>query len=98
MDSLTEEQWDKIARRYRTLIEPRMWRYATNDAYEVARDAVGSVAYAAGNDAAGYTAFMASGMDAGVAVGYAAETATYELIGCIENPVIVPLFEGFVAG
>lgn len=38
---------------------------------------------------------MASGYDAGVAAGYAARWATYELIGCNENPVVVPLFEGF---
>jgi hypothetical protein len=94
IDGLTEEQWDQVDRHHRALIEPRMWRSGPPD-WIVGVNA-SYAAYAAGK-AAGYVAFMASGYDAGVAAGYAAEWATYELISCIENPVVVPLFEGFVA-
>jgi hypothetical protein len=93
MDSLTETQWNEVARRYDAL-DSAAWSaawYAAGDA------AVSAAGYTARN-AAGYAAVSAASSAAWYAAGYAAMDATYELIGGIENPVFVPLFEGFVAG
>jgi hypothetical protein len=79
MDSLTEDNWKEVSRRYDALDDA-----AGNAArYAAAR-------YAAGNAAAGNAAAGATAAAAAVA---AAWDATYELIEGIENPVFVPLFD-----
>jgi hypothetical protein len=85
MDSLTADQWKEVARRYRAL------DYA---AWSAARNAAGSAAWYAARNAAG----SAAGDAAWDAAGSAAGSATYELIGGIEKPVFLPMFEGFAAG
>jgi hypothetical protein len=98
MDSLTETQWNEVARRYRAL-DRAAWsaacyaaRYAARDA---ARDAAGNAARNAAWDAAGYAAGYAAWSAAGYAVGY----ATYELMGMHtllndgKTLLFVPLFD-----
>jgi hypothetical protein len=85
-DSLTEDNWNEVARRYRAL-DP----------------AAGYAAWAAATDAAlihraeHRQAVLAAGDAASATAGYAAwaaaRSATYELIGDIENPVFVPFFD-----
>ena len=84
MDSLTEDNWKEVARRYRAL-DSAAWsvaryaaRYAARDAaWDAARDAAGYAAWCAAWDAARGAAWDA----AGDAARYAARDATYELIG-----------------
>ena len=101
MDSLTEDQWEEVARRYAALDEAA-WDAARSAAWDAAESAAGSggrsAAWDAASDAARSGAGYAASDAARSGAGYAAGTATYELIGGIENPVFVPLFEGFVAG
>ena len=68
IDSLTETQWNEVARRYRAL-DPAAWDAAGYAAGSVAGYAAGSVAREAAWSAARDVA------------GYAAWYATYELIG-----------------
>jgi hypothetical protein len=68
MDSLTETQWNEVARRYRAL-DLAAW------------SAAGSAAGDAAVSAAGYAARSAAGSAAVSAAGYAALDATYELMG-----------------
>jgi hypothetical protein len=72
MDSLTETQWNEVARRYRALDHAA--RYA-------ALDAAGSAAESAAGCAAGYAARNAAWYAARYAARYAAGYATWELIG-----------------
>ena len=67
IDSLTETQWNEVARRYSAL-DPA--------ARDTARDAAGSAA----RSSAGYAAWYAA-WDAAWSAGSAAGSATYELIG-----------------
>ena len=83
MDSLTEDNWNEVARRYNAL----------DSAARYAADATASAAW----DAAGYAAGDAAGDAAGYAARDAARYATYELIGDIENPVFVPLFDNLAS-
>ena len=96
MDSLTEPQWEEVARRYdaldpaardaaRDAAGSATW-YAAGYAAEyaaryAARDAAGSAAWYAARDAARYAAWYAAGSAAGYAASDAARYATYELIG-----------------
>jgi hypothetical protein len=80
MDSLTETQWNEVARRYRAL-DPAAW----------------DAAWSAAGDAASYAASYAAGYAAWDAACDAARDATYELIGDIENPVFVPLFDNLAS-
>jgi len=89
MDSLTEPQWEEVARRYDAL-DPAA-RYAARDAAGyAARDAAGSAAWDAAMDAAWDAA--------GYAAGSAAWSATWELIGMHtllndgKDLLFVPLF------
>ena len=68
MDSLTEDNWKEVARRYNAL------DYA-------AREAAWDAAWDAARDAAGDAARDAAWDAARDAAGYAAWDATYELIG-----------------
>jgi len=84
MDSLTKDNWKEVASRHYALDSAA--RYA---AWSAARYAAGVAAWDA--------AWSAAGVAAWDAARDAAWDATSELIGGIENPVFVPLFEGFVA-
>jgi hypothetical protein len=63
------------------------WSAAGDAAWSAAWSAAGDAAWSAAGDAAAWSA-----------AGDAARIATYELILGIENPVFLPMFEGFVAG
>jgi hypothetical protein len=76
MDSLTEDNWKEVIRRYDAL-DPA--------ARNAARDAAWNAAWGA----ARYAAWDAAGDAAWFAAGY----ATSELMGGIEKPVFVPLFD-----
>jgi hypothetical protein len=76
MDSLTEDNWKEVARRYDALDHAA--RYAAGNA---AGDAAGYAARDAAWYAAGNAAWSAAGNAAGDAAGYAARSATYELMG-----------------
>ena len=84
MDSLTEGNWNEVARRYRAPDSA-----ARNAARIAARDA----AWDAARIAAGAAAGNAAGDAAGPAAWGAARYATWELIGKIENPLFLPLFD-----
>jgi hypothetical protein len=89
MDSLTANQWNEVARRYRAL-DYAAWYAAGSAARNAARDAARDAAW----DAAGSAAWDA----AWSAAGYAARNATYELIGMHtllddgKDLLFVPLF------
>jgi hypothetical protein len=101
MDSLTETQWNKVARRYDALDSA-----AGDAAMYAAGDAAWYAAGYAAGDAAGYAAGSAArdaardaaGYAAGSAAGYAAGYATYELMGMHtllndgKDLLFVPLF------
>ena len=91
--SLTEDNWKEVARRYNAL------DYAARDAakYAARYAARGAAWYAAGSAADGSAARGAAGSAAEYAAGSAAYYATYELMGDIENPVFVPLFDNLDA-
>ena len=100
MDSLTVEQWKVVADRYRNLDYAA--RYAAGSAAgsaaeSAAGSAAGYAAWSAARNAAWNAAWDAAKYAARYATWDAAGYATYELIGGIENPVFVPLFEGFAA-
>ena len=88
MDSLTEPQWEEVARRYDAL-DPAAWYAAGSAAEYAARDAAWDAArsaawYAAGDaawDAAWSATRYAAWSATRYAAGYAAWYATYELIG-----------------
>jgi hypothetical protein len=84
MDSLTEPQWEEVVRRYYA---------ARGAALDAARDAARVAAWDAARDAARVAAWDAAWYAARDAAWYAARYATYELMGGIENPVFVPLFD-----
>jgi hypothetical protein len=87
IDSLTETQWNEVARRYRAL-DPAASYAAWDAAWDAARDAAWSAAWYAARDAAGDAAWSA------------ASYATYELIGMHtllsdgKDLLFVPLFNG----
>jgi hypothetical protein len=95
MDSLTETQWNEVARRYRAL-DLAAWDAAGSAAWSAAVSAAG---YAA-RSAAGYAARSAAGSASRAAAGYAALDATYELMGMHtllndgKDLLFVPLFNG----
>jgi hypothetical protein len=76
MDSLTETQWNEVARRYRAL-DPAARDAALSAAWDAALDAARDAVW----DAAGSAARYAAGYAAWSAAWYAARCATYELIG-----------------
>ena len=84
IDSLTETQWNEVARRYLAL-DPA----AREAAWSAAGSAAGYAAGSAAGDAAGYAAgsdawsaaSYAAGYAASYAASYAAWYATYELMG-----------------
>jgi hypothetical protein len=92
MDSLTETQWNEVARRYDAL-DSAAWDAAWSAARSAAGDAAWSAARSAAGDAAWSAAWSAAGSAAGsaarAAAGYAARAAaraaagyaTYELMG-----------------
>ena len=96
IDSLSTEQWKVVADRYHNL---------DSSAGNAASDAAGAAARAAASDAASDAAGAAAraaasdavsdaaGAAARAAARAAAWYATYELIGGIENPVFVPMFD-----
>ena len=96
MDSLTEDNWNEVARRYNAAgaaAGAAAWDAARDAAWYAARDAAWSAArdatWGAARDAAWYAARAAAWYAARAAVGYAARAAardaaayaTYELIG-----------------
>ena len=105
MDGLTENQWNEVARRYDAL-DYAARNAAMSAAMSAARIAAGYAAWNAAwdaarnaaRDAARNAARNAAWNAARNAARNAAGNATYELIGGIDNPVFVPMFEGFVAG
>ena len=76
IDSLTETQWNEVARRYNAL-DPAAWDAAGSAAWDAAGSAAMDAAWSAAWDAAGSAAMDA----AWYAARYAAWYATYELIG-----------------
>ena len=105
MDSLTEDQWKEVVRRYDAAWSAA-W-YAAGDAARsaarsAARDAAWSAARSAARSAAwsaaGYAAWSAAGVAARYAAESAAWSATYELIGMHtllndgKDLLFVPLF------
>jgi hypothetical protein len=92
MDSLTETQWNEVARRYDAL-DSAAWSAAVSAAGDAAVSAAGYAAWSAAWSAAGDAASSASR----AAAWYAAGSATYELIGDIEDLVFVPLFDNLDA-
>jgi hypothetical protein len=108
-DSLTEDNWNEVARRYRAL-DPAAGAAAGYAAWDAAlihraehHQAVLAAVLAAGDAAraaAGYAARYAAGYAARSAARYAARDATYELMGMhtILNDgktlLFVPLFNG----
>ena len=76
MDSLTEDNWNEVARRYNAL-DSAAWDAAWDAAWIAAGDAAGYAARYAAGVAARYAARYA----AGSAAWYAAGVATYELMG-----------------
>jgi hypothetical protein len=89
MDSLTETQWNEVARRYDAL---------DLAAREAARSAALSAAWSAARSAALSAAWSAAWSAARSAAGYAAGYATWELMGMHtllndgKNLLFVPLF------
>ena len=92
MDSLTEPQWNEVARRY-LAIDSAARDAAGSAARDAARSATGSAAGDAARSATGSAAWSAASYAARSAAWY----ATYELIGDIENPVFVPLFDNLAS-
>ena len=84
IDSLTETQWNEVARRYRAL-DPAAWDAARYAAGYAAMDAAWYAAGNAAREAACYAAGSAARDAASYATGYAAWSvawyATYELMG-----------------
>ena len=76
MDSLTEDNWKEVSRRYNAL-DSAAWDAAWDAAWIAAGDAAGYAARYAAGVAARYAARYA----AGSAAWYAAGVATYELMG-----------------
>jgi hypothetical protein len=93
MDSLTETQWNEVARRYRAL-DPAAWDAAGSAAGDAAGYAAGYAAW----DAAGSAALDVALDAAGHAAGDAAGDDTWELIGMHtllndgKDLLFVPLF------
>jgi hypothetical protein len=96
MDSLTETQWNEVARRYDAL-DSAAWSAALSAAGDAAVSAAGYTARNAAGYAAVSAASSAASSAAGDAAWYAAGYATYELIGDIEDLVFVPLFDNLDA-
>jgi hypothetical protein len=98
MDSLTEPQWEEVARRYDAL-DPAARSAAGSAARTAARTAAGSAAGSAAWYAARNAAWNAARYAAWSAAWYAARSATYELIGMHtllndgKTLLFVPLFE-----
>ena len=96
MDSLTETQWNEVARRYRAL-DSAAGDAASSASRAASRAAAGYAAWYAG-DAAWSAAYDAAWSAAWAAAWYAAGDATYELIGMHtllndgENLLFVPIF------
>ena len=88
MDNLTEDNWKEVVRRYNALDDA-----AGYAAWDAARYAAWYAARVAAGYAAGYAAWYAAWSAARYAAGYAA----YELMGDIENPVFVPLFDNLAS-
>jgi hypothetical protein len=76
VDSLTEDNWNEVARRYHALDHA-----ARNAARDAARDAARGAARGAAVNAAWDAASYAARDAASYAASYAAGVATYELIG-----------------
>ncbi len=84
MDSLTETQWNEVARRYDALdyaAGSAAGSAARNAALDAARSAAGYAAGYTARNAAWYAAVSAAGYAAGSAARAAAGYATYELMG-----------------
>ena len=80
MDSLTEDNWNEVARRYRAL-DSAAGDAAGYAAWSAAWNAARYAAWSAAWDAAGYAARDAARYAAGDAAGDAAWDATHELMG-----------------
>ena len=97
MDSLTETQWNEVARRYDAL-DSAAGDAASSASRAASRAAAGYAAGYAAYDAAWYAAGDAAVSAARSAAWYAAGDATYELIGMHtllndgENLLFVPIF------
>jgi hypothetical protein len=97
MDSLTETQWNEVARRYRAL-DSAAGDAASSASRAASRAAAGYAAGYAAYDAAWSAAYDAAWSAAWAAAWYAAGDATYELIGMHtllndgENLLFVPIF------
>ncbi len=84
MDSLTETQWNEVARRYDALdyaAGSAAGSAARNAAWDAARSAAGYAAGYTARNAAWYAAVSAAGYAARSAARAAAGYATYELMG-----------------